>query len=634
MLPSPFAVPAPISRVLRFSAPFAVMMLCLWLLQSRVELPSLQALGGLISQISALHWLGALLPTGISFWALGRYDLVAHRHIGTGFDSRSVRGAGMVAIALSQTVGFGLITGSFARWRLLPGLRPLQAAQVTGFVAVTFLAALAAICAMISFTLPVSAVLKWGGGLTLLGIFCAAGLSLLFPEINLGRHKLRLPSLTAMLALGIWALLDVTAAGTALWLLLPSDAGISWSLLLAVYFLALGAAVVSSAPGGLGPFELTLFALLPSQNPGELMTAIIAFRLVYFAVPALVSAVVLACPRLLKPASTSTGVALRLPAAALPDNRCRSETGIIRQNGGQLLSCGPEQIAVLDCPQCSIGLFDAVTSAVAAGPSWLQSYARNRNAAACLYKCSAPTALGLRQQGWKVLRIAEEAVLTPMTFSEDGSSRRQLRRKLRQASKAGVEVRAAAPHLPLDQMARVDQAWQHCHGTALGTTMGRFEPAYLSHQQVFLAWKDHEIIGFVSFHVSTQEWCLDLVRILPGAPDGTGHALIREAIAMATDQAIPRLSLAAVQDHPLAHRVDKGLRRFKACFGPRWQPLYMAAPSWWQMAVSIAELLRLVHRPPVLRPAEYDTAPHNETATFPRPHNQDEQNEIALSRSA
>jgi len=277
---------------------------------------------------------------------------------------------------------------------------------------------------------------------------------------------------------------------------------------------------------------------------------------------------------------------------------------------------------------------DPVASPAEVGPSWLQSYARNRNAAACLYKCSAPTALGLRQQGWKVLRVAQEAVLTPMTFSEDGPSRRQLRRKLRQASKAGVEVRAAAPHLPLEQMASVDQAWQNCRGTALGTTMGRFEPGYMSHQQVFLAWKDQEIIGFVSFHVSTQEWCLDLVRILPGAPDGTGHVLIREAITVAANQALPRLSLAAVQDHPMAHHFDKGLRRFKGCFGPRWQPLYMTAPSWWQMAVSIAELQRLVHRPPVLKPAEYGTLPHNETATYPPPHNQDEQNEIALSRSA
>jgi len=168
------------------------------------------------------------------------------------------------------------------------------------------------------------------------------GLSLLFPELGLGRHRLRLPSVIAMLALGIWAMLDVTAAGTALWLLLPNDTGISWSLLLAVYFLALGAVIVSFAPGGLGPFELTLFTLLPSQNPGELMTAIIAFRLVYFAVPALVSAVFLACPRLLKPASACTDVALQFPATALPDTRCKSETGVIRQNGGQLLSCGPE----------------------------------------------------------------------------------------------------------------------------------------------------------------------------------------------------------------------------------------------------------------------------------------------------
>ncbi len=189
-------------------------------------------------------------------------------------------------------------------------------------------------------------------------------------------------------------------------------------------------------------------------------------------------------------------------------------------------------------------------------------------------------------------------------------------------------------HLPLEQMTRVDQAWQHYHGAALGTTMGRFEPVYLSHQQVFLASKDQEIIGFVSFHVSTQEWCLDLIRILPGAPDGTGHALVREAIAVAADQALPRLSLAAVPDQPLAHHIDKGLRRFKACSGPRWQPLHMAAPNWWQMAVSISELLRLVHRPPNLQPAEHSSRQHNEAATFTRTHNQDEQNEIALSRSA
>lgn len=44
---------------------------------------------------------------------------------------------------------------------------------MTGLVAVTFLAALAAICAIFSFTLPVSALLKWAAGLTLFGVFWA-----------------------------------------------------------------------------------------------------------------------------------------------------------------------------------------------------------------------------------------------------------------------------------------------------------------------------------------------------------------------------------------------------------------------------------------------------------------------------
>lgn len=638
MLPIRLNVPVALSRRLRLLMPIGVTLLCLWLLQARVELPSLPALGELIAQVSPHQWLGALLATCISFLALGRYDLVAHRHFGTGFDGRAARGAGMAAIALSQTVGFGLITGSFARWRLLPDLRPLQAAQLTGFVAVTFLTALAAICACLSLLTPLPIGLKWLGVLVLAGIIGAICFSLLVPEVHFGQRKLRLPSLTAMLALAAWALIDVMAAGTALWLLLPGDAGISWTMLLAVYSLALGAAVVSSAPGGIGPFELTIYALLPSQDPSALLTSIVAFRLIYFALPALISAGVLAWPELLKRRPTTMDAATQAPASTLPHTRTQAEVGVIHQNGGQVVTCAADQVAVLDSPQCSIALFDPVFGPVAGasttGLGWLAHYARDRNAAASVYKCSAPTALDLRRNGWKVLRIAQEAVLDPITFAEDGPAYRQLRRKLRQAAKAGVEVRIAAPQLPLRQMAQVDLAWQQSHGRTQGTTMGRFEPGYVSGQKVFLAWQDQQIIGFISFHTCVTEWCLDLVRILPGAPDGSGHALVREAIAAASDLSLPRLSLAAVPDHHLARHLDNGLRRFKTCFAPRWHPRYIAAPSWWQMAISIAELIRLVHRPPPLQYGAADTGQTCNIAAITPAHKEDEQNEIALSRTA
>ena len=38
--------------------------------------------------------------------------------------------------------------------------------------------------------------------------------------------------------------------------------------------------------GGVGPFELTLFWAIPDTNINELLAALIAFRLVYFALPA------------------------------------------------------------------------------------------------------------------------------------------------------------------------------------------------------------------------------------------------------------------------------------------------------------------------------------------------------------
>ena len=52
--------------------------------------------------------------------------------------------------------------------------------------------------------------------------------------------------------------MDIAAAGTALWLLLPSGHGLSLLDLLPAYFLALGLAIVSSSPGGAGPLELAL----------------------------------------------------------------------------------------------------------------------------------------------------------------------------------------------------------------------------------------------------------------------------------------------------------------------------------------------------------------------------------------
>lgn len=643
MLNSKQATRTRASKAMRLLIPLVSAALCLWLLSTSIRLPSVTELAALISEIPALHWFGAALATLISFWSLGRYDGVAHRHLGTGLDGPRARLAGMFAIAFSQTAGFGIFTGAFARWRLVPGLLPVRAAQMTALTGTTFMAALACICggtmvlwAPFPYAVPMGAALILGCGLA-----CCA--TFIFPTFKLGKYRFRWPSITAMAALGVWALVDVSAAGFALWLLLPPDAGVTLTVLLPAYFVALGLAIVSSSPGGTGPMELTLVSLLPHVDAASILAGLIAFRLVYYFVPALLAAVVLTWPRLLGP---QTGQDTPLDAIGsrkdsphtIPFSRPRAETAVIRQNGGYLRSFGFNQLAILDTPQSSVAFFDPVSGWAAETFAPLKSYAQSRNAAACFYKCTPRVALAARKAGWRTLRIAAEAFVSPLTFSEVGSDKRQLRRKLRNAEKSGIEVQDAAGTLPMSQLAYVDRTWHAAHGASYGTTMGQFEPGYLNSQRVFLAWQRGTIIGFASFHVADREWCLDLIRMGPDVPDGTGHALVRAAIHAAAQEKVPRLSLAAVPDHRYAHRIDTGLRRFKACFAPTWQPLYLTAPSWRHMAICLAEVIRLVHRPLPIRPAPQwapsDLSKTSQPVWTSSIHNEDEENEIEFARRA
>ncbi len=593
--------------VLRWCAPLGMAVLCFWALKEHVGLPSLSELGDSLAALPAWKWAGACVLTALSFWALGRYDSVAHRHLRSRLDGPRAQTAGMAAIAFSQTAGFGLITGAYARWRLLPGLSPLQAAQITALVGFTFMVTLSAISGIALILVPVLPGTGWLG-FALLAAFCTAlAASFFFPALRIGKLKLRWPSLIAMSALLGWTALDVIAAGSALWLLLPQTADIAWSTLITVYFVALGAAILSSAPGGAGPLELTVCALLPDTDTAALLAALVAFRIVYYALPAaLASALMLLPRRRAKQAKGADDAALmgcaKRPADALPADRARAEVAIIRQNGGHVQLFGFNQLAILDSPQSSIAFFDPISGLAEEIFVPFRAYGQRRNGTVCIYKCGPRIGTAARQARWKVLRIAQEAVLRPQSFADKGSTHRQLRRKLRHAKKAGVVVTTAGGSLPLDQMGMIDELWQSTHGTAYGTTMGRFEQGYLARQKIFLAWKDGHLEGFVSLHHSPQEWCLDLIRIRPDAPDGTSHALVRAAIAEAADDAIPRFSLAAVPDHRWAKKTDPGLRRFKACFAPVWEPRYITAPTWGHMLLSLAEILRLVLRPDPIHP--------------------------------
>ncbi len=265
----------------------------------------------------------------------------------------------------------------------------------------------------------------------------------------------------------------------------------------------------------------------------------------------------------------------------------------------------------------------------------LRLSATRSNRVACVYKCTARTAVAARRGGWHVTHVADEAVLTPARFDLQTPARRSLRRKLRHAQKSAITiVSPSADHLPLHHLTAIDADWLARNGTARTGTMGHFCPEYIADQRVFVAFKDARPVAFVSFHHSARQWCLDLMRSTHDMPDGTMHALICAALVKAHLEGALTLSLAATTACPdpqlawmraLFQRISirngsPGLRQFKSSFAPRWQPLYAAAPNLTSLGLALADIARAVHLPT--------------PRTCAAPHEQHEEYELALSKAS
>lgn len=601
-----------VKTLLRHVWPLALGAACCWLLWHQLEGLDVPALWAAVFAVTPWQWGIAVAATGISFFAVARYDVIAHRHLQNAHDPAEAMTTGATAIALGQTLGAGAVVGTFVRWRMTPDMRFKEAASVTAFVTITFLAALAVTIACAALVLPTPHIPPVLPYVILSAAMAVSVLAFMCPVLSTSqKRRVVLPTLPAIAALLGLCFVDTVFAALALYVLLPPEVTLGFATLLPVFLIALGAAIFSGTPGGVGPFEITLLALLPHQPEAALLAAILAFRVVYYALPALLAGAVV-LRHLLRPRTPLTPP-LRDTFHAYDHSpltaHSRAELGVIRQNGGALLSCEAGRCGIVRIGQTLVALFDPIEGDAQSLARPLRRAARAQNRIACSYKISARQAARARRQGWAVLHMSDEAMITPANHHTQGASYRQLRRKLRQAEKAQVTIAQAGPELPLRDMARVSGAWEAKHGVPRGLTMGRFDDIYVGAQTVFLAYKEARLVGFVSFHATAQEWCLDLMRVLPDAPDGTMHLLVQHAIEAAAKADVPILSLAAAPALPkgrtalerhlralfFKHGGGAGLRQFKSCFAPRWQPLFMAAPGPAQLGLATVDLIRAVN---------------------------------------
>ncbi|MCB1358139.1 MAG: DUF2156 domain-containing protein [Maritimibacter sp.] len=621
----------------RQALPIAVITALLWLGWDRLAGLDTGAIAQALGAMTAVQWLSGLAFTGVSFWAVGHYDAVVHRLSGTGIGPRAAVETGATAIAVAQTIGMGTLTGALVRWRLLPGLGLAGAMRLSVAVSLSFLTAWAVLAALaliaVPLPLPVARPLVLFGAGTLVAAAAALALvSLIRPGAFPAAATRHLPSLRAMATvLGLTAL-DTFAAGTVLWVLLPDTPGLGAPQVLAAYLLALGAGLVLTTPGGIGPFEAALLALLPDIGSEPLLAAVIAYRALYYALPAMIGGLVLIRgPRraAARPAGPTSPALVPLPAAphlpplvdATIDRAPRAEAALLRHGRLSLATeRGGRPIAMVAPTGQSLAMLSDPLSPDADPAetlSILAALARDRMRVPVLYKAGARLAATARARGWRVSAIAREAWLDPRGFTAEGSARSGLRRKLRKAEAAGITVAKADPQaLPLAEMAEIAAAWAAAHGGERGFSMGTWAPDTLPWARVYLA-RDpgNRLLGFVTVHANTREHTLDLMRARADAPDGLMYLLLAHAIETAGAAGVPRFSFAAVPVPPsaadpaplrfLRDRLETasggaGLRQFKQAFAPHWETLYIAAPGLPALAAGALDIAREIAtgRPP------------------------------------
>lgn len=627
----------------------AVAALFVWLLSQRVADFEMTAAIASIQRVPLASWAAAAVLTGIAFWAVGQYDVLVHRYFATGVPPSRARSAGISAIAISQVLGLGSVTGAILRWRMLPERSFWLATRITLAVALSFLAGWAIVTAGVvlaigpaSYAWPAAAVLTLGGIGTAAAVFRPLA-------------PFRWPNLFTISGLVALTAIDMLAAASAFYIMVPADISLSFAMLLPAFLLAYGAGVLSGTPGGIGAFELALLALLPAQPSAPILAAVIAWRLIYFVVPALLGAghavrgpagladLDRAAPKGWRYCGLSTWTAGQdLRAMRIP-----AEVGLLAQGAHRMLTAAdlPRGLAAQMVAQRGhvlVGMLDPVaapqTIARAAAIDLVANAARASGTWPAFYKVSAQLAAAARAKGWRCARIAREGVVRTERYDVASASCAPLRRKLRRAQSAGVRVYcAAADTLPAAQMKAIAQHWAQQHGGERGFSMGRYSAPYLAKQRVYCAERGGILIAFATFHQGdigvcggskAREWTLDLMRHGPDMPDGGMHALVHSAINDAKAQGVEQVSLAAVPEMAFHARTPKaaahllralrmdtgqGLRQFKDSFAPDWQPRYLCAPHWAGMVVAAASIWRAV--------VFGETVYHIGAQIAPQPHN-------------
>ena len=282
-------------------AVLTTMLLVAWCLRIQFAGASWTKLGGAWYAQSSIHVAYAVALTGVSFACLGLFDQAASRLVAPRLSGGWAWMTGVIANAVSNTLGFHAVTGTVVRQRLY-AQQGLGAGDVVRIVSLSWLALGLGFISMLGVAhLVIGLVTSHGQVSLVIGLVICAALGFYVGwlggkprQFSLWRFRQKLP--TARMAMQQMAIGAVESAASigALYVLLPADLAPPFSVFAVGCIAVVALGVLSHVPGGLGVFETGVTVLLSGSGRIDLMAALLLYRAIYNLLPFVLSLVVLA----------------------------------------------------------------------------------------------------------------------------------------------------------------------------------------------------------------------------------------------------------------------------------------------------------------------------------------------------
>jgi phosphatidylglycerol lysyltransferase len=285
---------------LRSAAPFLIgLVLFVAALEVlRVELRSVtwRELSGDVLQTPPAQLAAAVLLTALNYLVLTTYDLLAFAYIRKPMARRRIVAASFLAYAISNNVGFAMLSGASVRYRFYTrwGVTGEELSRIVFSYSVTFwlglfgLGGLSLVASQLPEigALPARPLLRAAGWVLALApaAYLAATMWRRGP-LRIRTFELPLPApliATGQIAASVtdWAL-----AGAVLYVLLPSGRPDILTFL-GSFLVAILLGMISHVPGGVGVFEgLMVLLLRPYLSSADLLPALVVYRAVYYLLP-------------------------------------------------------------------------------------------------------------------------------------------------------------------------------------------------------------------------------------------------------------------------------------------------------------------------------------------------------------